>query len=69
MNTFDVADSRSHILMTVITILAVGELLWIYCFDLVKNLVHILVKKAVSLEKVIFSRAWNIQGVFSAIFF
>jgi len=36
MNTFDIVDSRSHVLVPVITILGIGELLWIYCLDLVK---------------------------------
>lgn len=58
MYTFDIVDSSSRMLMPVITILAIGELLWIYCFDLGKNSVHFLVKKAVS--PVVYSYAWSI---------
>lgn len=72
MNTFDVVDSSAHTLTPLITALARGKLLWVYCFDLGENSVHFLVKKkkkAVSLEKVIFPRAWNTQGIFAAILF
>lgn len=45
MNTFDVVDSSAHTLTPLITALARGKLLWVYCFDLGENSVHFLVKK------------------------
>lgn len=71
MNTFDVVNSSAHTLTPLITVLARGKLLWVYCFDLGENSVHFLIKKkkAVSFEKVIFSHAWNTQGIFAAILF